>query len=108
MLRARLRVHAAQHAPLTAEIKQTVLHQRRGNVRCVVRLAPLLERTAGRKRSFRFGLDGNDGAIFGSGYDDEVGHRHWTRDETQAGIVLAFRSEERRVGKECRSRWSPY
>ena len=23
-------------------------------------------------------------------------------------IVLNFRSEERRVGKECRSRWSPY
>ena len=23
------------------------------------------------------------------------------------GIIL-FRSEERRVGKECRSRWSPY
>src|SRR5256885_11700081 len=22
--------------------------------------------------------------------------------------LLAFRSEERRVGKECRSRWSPY
>ena len=22
--------------------------------------------------------------------------------------VLGFRSEERRVGKECRSRWSPY
>ena len=22
--------------------------------------------------------------------------------------VLAHRSEERRVGKECRSRWSPY
>ena len=22
--------------------------------------------------------------------------------------VTAFRSEERRVGKECRSRWSPY
>src|SRR2546430_12497704 len=22
--------------------------------------------------------------------------------------VLTFRSEERRVGKECRSRWSPY
>ena len=36
---------------------------------------------------------------------------------TFAGIVLSFalltavltgRSEERRVGKECRSRWSPY
>ena len=24
------------------------------------------------------------------------------------GDNLAFRSEERRVGKECRSRWSPY
>ena len=23
-------------------------------------------------------------------------------------IVVAYRSEERRVGKECRSRWSPY
>ena len=23
-------------------------------------------------------------------------------------IVLRMRSEERRVGKECRSRWSPY
>ena len=25
-----------------------------------------------------------------------------------AGIVMIHRSEERRVGKECRSRWSPY
>ena len=24
------------------------------------------------------------------------------------GIAYAMRSEERRVGKECRSRWSPY
>src|SRR3989454_11166707 len=24
------------------------------------------------------------------------------------GLALAARSEERRVGKECRSRWSPY
>src|SRR5256886_4364662 len=23
-------------------------------------------------------------------------------------VILALRSEERRVGKECRSRWSPY
>src|SRR6266508_243826 len=34
------------------------------------------------------------------------------RDETLAGLVAearsARRSEERRVGKECRSRWSPY
>src|SRR2546430_15751622 len=26
----------------------------------------------------------------------------------QASLVATFRSEERRVGKECRSRWSPY
>src|SRR5256885_386163 len=25
-----------------------------------------------------------------------------------AGLSVIFRSEERRVGKECRSRWSPY
>src|SRR3712207_8021165 len=25
-----------------------------------------------------------------------------------AGMVVVTRSEERRVGKECRSRWSPY
>ena len=26
----------------------------------------------------------------------------------EVGFVLTTRSEERRVGKECRSRWSPY
>src|ERR1022692_3061004 len=25
-----------------------------------------------------------------------------------SGVLLLLRSEERRVGKECRSRWSPY
>src|ERR1043166_3023609 len=25
-----------------------------------------------------------------------------------AGVLTKYRSEERRVGKECRSRWSPY
>ena len=30
----------------------------------------------------------------------------WTGEETQG--INAERSEERRVGKECRSRWSPY
>ena len=27
---------------------------------------------------------------------------------TMVVLVMAWRSEERRVGKECRSRWSPY
>ena len=30
------------------------------------------------------------------------------RDTTAVNDTLAARSEERRVGKECRSRWSPY
>ena len=30
----------------------------------------------------------------------------WAEDERNA--ALQYRSEERRVGKECRSRWSPY
>src|ERR1017187_10663048 len=29
-------------------------------------------------------------------------------DPTNTGVTLHTRSEERRVGKECRSRWSPY
>ena len=29
-------------------------------------------------------------------------------EQMQAIIKAAVRSEERRVGKECRSRWSPY
>ena len=28
--------------------------------------------------------------------------------ETKAAVAPLCRSEERRVGKECRSRWSPY
>src|SRR5258706_8915059 len=40
--------------------------------------------------------------------------RHWTRNlvvpaaEVHQRIHSRWRSEERRVGKECRSRWSPY
>ena len=29
-------------------------------------------------------------------------------DKTPSGLTEQLRSEERRVGKECRSRWSPY
>ena len=37
-------------------------------------------------------------------YEDALGLK--ARHEWGEGIAL--RSEERRVGKECRSRWSPY
>ena len=36
----------------------------------------------------------------------DLGYIEYTADTKSANIVL--RSEERRVGKECRSRWSPY
>ena len=42
----------------------------------------------------------------------ETLHERWrrrTKAKAYAGLVLlTARSEERRVGKECRSRWSPY
>ena len=34
---------------------------------------------------------------------DLPGERRW-----ELADLVALRSEERRVGKECRSRWSPY
>ena len=37
-------------------------------------------------------------------YDEELGN---AEHDLPAG-VKQLRSEERRVGKECRSRWSPY
>ena len=32
----------------------------------------------------------------------------YTNDEKSGSEIRKTRSEERRVGKECRSRWSPY
>ena len=52
----------------------------------------------------------------GPGKADELGATaakalEWVRDGQTLGLGTgraATRSEERRVGKECRSRWSPY
>ena len=35
-------------------------------------------------------------------------HDAFVEHDHKGGMVENFRSEERRVGKECRSRWSPY
>src|SRR2546427_12608061 len=42
-----------------------------------------------------------------------VGRHHWLEEGFRffiitAPLIFLMRSEERRVGKECRSRWSPY
>src|SRR3712207_7203938 len=38
----------------------------------------------------------------------EVRNENVAIEVTNTGITIPSRSEERRVGKECRSRWSPY
>src|SRR2546427_12598362 len=59
-----------------------------------------------------FSLEGfrrldDDGVEFQSHVDG--GRRHLTPERaTEIQWTLGARSEERRVGKECRSRWSPY
>ena len=40
------------------------------------------------------------------GFSDVLGHEQTIAHMKSA--IEANRSEERRVGKECRSRWSPY
>ena len=41
-------------------------------------------------------------------YNDSVNFIQTTNLSDLASKGVVFRSEERRVGKECRSRWSPY
>ena len=42
-------------------------------------------------------------------YDITISDSDYSRFEAYADLLCEWnRSEERRVGKECRSRWSPY
>ena len=43
-----------------------------------------------------------------SGHEDDVSNYILELIEKENLADKAWRSEERRVGKECRSRWSPY
>ena len=51
---------------------------------------------------------GYTGAIEAKADDDIIATGYVNYDVTDLRIRTAPRSEERRVGKECRSRWSPY
>ena len=54
-------------------------------------------------------LNGRLGGHIVSGHVDGLGKIVGReRDENAIWITISARSEERRVGKECRSRWSPY
>ena len=77
----------------------------------VARWAAALMRTA-----LPDGFSGRVGvvvAVKASGADDAPGivHAAWAAEPAHrpgVGVSPDHRSEERRVGKECRSRWSPY
>ena len=55
----------------------------------------------------------NEGELVGAWFTppvdfEEVKERIGLNDEYEEYAIQLDRSEERRVGKECRSRWSPY
>ena len=61
----------------------------------------------------RLRIDFRDGHVdIGSGemyvVPKGVEHKPFAEDEVKVLLIEPRRSEERRVGKECRSRWSPY
>ena len=57
-------------------------------------------------------LDSYIGAIYGDSITlaraTQICERLKQKGFASTNVVLGIRSEERRVGKECRSRWSPY
>ena len=65
-------------------------------------MAEIPSKYAGEQEYSAFPLNPGDGAkgvsLLGS----------MNMEITPDGACPSFRSEERRVGKECRSRWSPY
>src|ERR1051325_10333590 len=70
---------------------------------------------AGLAAGFLLGeLFGDDGRRRAGQFISGAWRNARTRPESRASVagrvlaVLSARSEERRVGKECRSRWSPY
>ena len=63
---------------------------------------------AGSYESFEAAIGAGADAVYVGG--PAFGARAYAQNFTQEELITAIetRSEERRVGKECRSRWSPY
>ena len=58
------------------------------------------------KASFEESLNLLDDSVSGK-YTEDL-YQDALKKEKYRGTLKSYRSEERRVGKECRSRWSPY
>ena len=59
-------------------------------------------------RAFSWNIDGETGYILNPRLDELNFDEYQDGDEGCLSVPGVLRSEERRVGKECRSRWSPY
>ena len=57
---------------------------------------------AGMTKSFQWNITGEEAGVWAFKVVNGVGEL------VPGGVEKPDRSEERRVGKECRSRWSPY
>ena len=70
-------------------------------------MVPVYNGIMGTHKSFLFLMNEWDAKKYA--YIINHGYTHPTDIDPQANWAFFFvRSEERRVGKECRSRWSPY
>ena len=69
-------------------------------------LAALMQRTEGAEITSYLVADPRMAKESGVRVSHAGGLISWTMKSTDNGFLN--RSEERRVGKECRSRWSPY
>ena len=67
------------------------------------RARQVLERVAGAPVALEIGATGTTRVLTMTPRFHVAGHQ-----PDPAVVASRFRSEERRVGKECRSRWSPY
>ena len=73
-------------------------------------MAPSKTRFGDRKRDEMLYMELALRVKMRSEFDDDLGKVKFSMSFREKLIVMSFpmRSEERRVGKECRSRWSPY
>ena len=56
----------------------------------------------------QYGEDGFKKLIGNGTVMKQAGYKYYNTLDAPGYATIATRSEERRVGKECRSRWSPY